>query len=226
MTTDEQTTDPPIAGLDVAVQSSAPGVDPENRAGDRASLFEAYRGDRVTTWIEASGPGMEPLIQPGDRLLVAFGARPERTGQVILCAVGGNLIAHRLVAHRTLTGPTGEPTVRLIAKGDAEALPDRAIAAESVVGVVRAIRRREDGRLVSYGLDDMPSELVAVVSWWGGRAARRSPRIARYAPARFGPALQVALVMLSRLPTRLVTAVVPWLAQETRADMMRHRAAD
>lgn len=189
MTTDDQATDPSIA----------------------------YRSNRVTAWIEAPGPGMEPLIQPGDRLLVAFGARPEHTGQVILCAVGGKFIAHRLVAHRTLTDPTGQPRVRLIAKGDAEALPDRAIAPESVVGIVRAIRR-EDGRLVSYGLDDTPSELVAVVSWWGGRAARRSPRVARYAPPRFGPVLQVALVMLSRLPTRFVTALVPWIAQETRAE--------
>lgn len=161
---------------------------------------------------------MEPLIQRGDLLLVAFGARPERTGQVILRAVAGSFVAHRLVAHRTLTGPSGEPTVRLIAKGDAEALPDRAIAPESVVGVVRAIRRRDDGRLVSYGLDDVPSELVAAVSWWGGRAARRSPRVAGHAPARFGPALQVALVMLSRLPTRIVTALMPWLAQETPAE--------
>jgi hypothetical protein len=206
MTIDEQTTASPIARADV-----------ERRAVARASLFEAYRGDRVTTWIEATGPGMEPLIQPGDGLLVAFGARPERTGQVILCAVGGNFVAHRLVAHRTLTGPTGQPNVRLIAKGDAEALPDRAIAPEAVVGVVRAIRR-EDGRLVSYGLDDTPSELVAVVSYWGGRAARRSRRVARYAPPRFGPALMLALVMLSRLPTRLITALMPWLAQETRAE--------
>jgi hypothetical protein len=184
----------------------------------RASLFEAYRGDRVTTWIEATGPGMEPLIQPGDRLLVAFGARPERTGQVILCSVDGTFIAHRLVAHRTITGPAGEPIVRLIAKGDAEALPDRAIAPKSVVGVVQAIRRAGDGRLVSYGLDDTPGELVAVVSWWGGRAARRSRRVARHAPARFGPALLLGLVMLSRVPTRLVTALMPWLVQETRAE--------
>jgi hypothetical protein len=184
----------------------------------RATLFEAYRADRVTTWIEAPGPGMEPLIRPGDRLLVAFGARPERTGQVILCSVDGAFVAHRLVAHRTLGGPAGEPIVRLIAKGDAEALPDRAIAPESVVGVVQAIRRGGDGRLVGYGLDDTPSELVAVVSWWGGRAARRSRRLARYAPPRFGPALLIALVMLSRIPTRLITALMPWLVQETRAE--------
>ncbi|MGZ8501526.1 MAG: S24/S26 family peptidase [Candidatus Limnocylindrales bacterium] len=190
----------------------------EGRSLARATLFEAYRRDRVTTWIEATGPSMEPLIHPGDRLLVAFGARPERTGQVILCAVDGRFVAHRLVAHRVLTDPAGDPLVRLIAKGDAEALPDRAIAPESVVGIVQAIRRGEDGRRISYGLDDTPSAVVAVVSWWGGRAARRSRRVARHAPPRFGPALLFALLTLSRVPTRVITALMPWLAQETRAE--------
>lgn len=190
----------------------------EGRSLARATLFEAYRRDRVTTWIEATGPSMEPLIHPGDRLLVAFGARPERTGQVILCAVDGRFVAHRLVAHRVLTDPAGDPLVRLIAKGDAEALPDRAIAPESVVGIVQAIRRGEDGRRISYGLDDTPSAVLAVVSWWGGRAARRSRRVARHAPPRFGPALLFALLTLSRVPTRVITALMPWLAQETRAE--------
>lgn len=190
----------------------------ERRAVARAALFEGYRRDRATTWIEATGPSMEPLIHPRDRLLVAFGARPERTGQVILCAVDGRFVAHRLVAHRIAIDPAGDPLVRLIAKGDAEALPDRAIAPESVVGIVQAIRRAEGGRVVKYGLDDTPSALVAVVSWWGGRAARRSRRVARLAPPRLGPALLIALLTLSRVPTRVITALMPWLAQETRAE--------
>jgi hypothetical protein len=188
------------------------------RAVARAALFEAYRRDRVTTWIEATGPSMEPLIHPGDRLLVAFGGRPERTGQVILCAVDGRFVAHRLVAHRVVTDPAGDPLVRLIAKGDAEALPDRAIAPGSVVGIVQAIRRAESGRVVRYGLDDTPSEVVALVSWWSGRAARHSRRVARHAPPRYGPALLFALLTLSRVPTRVITALMPWLAQETRAE--------
>jgi hypothetical protein len=184
----------------------------------RAALFEDYRRDRVTTWIEATGPGMAPLIQPRDRLLVAFGARPERTGQVILCAVGSRFVVHRLVAHRLITDTTGRPLIRLIAKGDAEALPDRAIAPESVVGIVQAIGRSEDGRLVRYGLDDTPSEVLALVSWWSGRAARRSSRIASHAPPQLGPAVLVALLTLSRVPTRLITALMPWLVQEPRAE--------
>ena len=191
----------------------------DRRALARAALFEAYRRDRVTTWIEATGPSMEPLIHPGDRLLVAFGARPERTGQVILCAVDGRFVAHRLVAHRIVTDPAGDPLVRLIAKGDAEALPDRAIAPESVVGVVQAIRRGEERppRSATAWMTP-PSAVVAVVSWWGGRAARRSRRVARHAPPRLEPALLIALLTLSRVPTRVITALMPWLAQETRAE--------
>jgi hypothetical protein len=122
------------------------------------------------------------------------------------------------VAHRVVTDPAGDPLVRLIAKGDAEVLAHRAIAPESVVGIVQAIRRGGDGRIVSYGLDDTPSAIVAVVSWWSGRAARRSRRVARHAPPQLGPALLVALLTLSRVPTRVITALMPWLAQETRAE--------
>lgn len=190
----------------------------DGRALAREALFEGYRRDRVTTWIEATGPSMEPLIHPGDRLLVAFGTRPERTGQVILCAVGGRFVAHRLVAHRTVTDAEGNPVVRLIAKGDAEIMPHRAIAPASVIGIVQAIRRGETGPVIHYGLDDTPSAVVAVVSWWCGRAARQSRRVAQHAPPRLGLALAITLLTLSRVPTRLITALMPWLAQETRAE--------
>ncbi|MDP9482302.1 MAG: hypothetical protein M3P84_03670 [Chloroflexota bacterium] len=176
--------------------------------------FETYRRDRVSTWIEAIGSNMEPLIGAGDRLLVAFGARPERTGQVILYAVDGRLVARRMVAHRIVTDPAGVPLVRLIAKGDAELLPDRAIAPESVLGVVQAIHRGEDDRLIRYGLDDTPSAVVAAVSWWGAQAARRSRRVARHAPPAVGPALLFGLLTLSQVPTRVITGVMPRLAQE------------
>lgn len=183
----------------------------------RAALFERYRADRVTAWIEAGGPSMEPTIHPGDRLLVAFGQRPERTGQVILCAVDGAFVAHRLVAHRLVGVGAGAPVVRLIAKGDAEALPDRSIAVDDVIGVVRAIRR-SDGRMVTAGLDDTPGAIVARVSWWSGAVARVGRRLARHAPARTGRPLLSTLLILSRVPTRLITALMPWFVQETRAE--------
>jgi len=183
----------------------------------RAALFERYRADRAAVWIEATGLSMTPLIRPGDRLLVGFGERPHHTGQVILCAVDEAFVAHRLVAHRLVVDREGRPSVRLIAKGDAEAFPDRSVASGDVFGVVRAIRRA-DGRVVTVGLDDTPGAIVALASWWGGRAARFGRRLARRAPARTGPPLMSTLLILSRVPTRLITALMPWFVQETRAE--------
>jgi hypothetical protein len=188
----------------------------DHRHVARAALFERYRAERVRTWIEATGPSMEPLIQSGDRLLVAFGERPDHTGQVILAAVDGIFVAHRLVATRLVANGTG-PTVRLIAKGDAEPFPDRSIAPADVVGVVRAIRRK-DGRIVTVGLDDTPAAVVAIVSWWSGVAARVGRRLARSIPPSAGRPLLATLLILSRAPTRLITALMPWLVQETRAE--------
>ena len=189
----------------------------DSRVLARAAVFERYRADRVTAWIEATGPSMEPTIHPGDRLLVAFGERPERTGQVIVCTVAGAFVAHRLVAHRLVAVGSDAPVVRLIAKGDAEALPDREIAVGDVVGVVRAVRRG-DGRVVTLGLDDTPGAIVARVSWWSGSAARLGRRLARHAPANTERPLVSVVLVLSRVPTRLITALMPWLVQEIRAE--------
>jgi hypothetical protein len=142
---------------------------------------------------------------------------------------GADRPGHPVCRRRDLRGPpAGGPSDRdrrrrpaagpAHRQGDAAALPDRAIAPESVVGIVQAIRRSADGRVLSYGLDDTRSAVVAVVSWWGGRAARRSRHIASHAPAGLSPAVLVALVTLSRVPTRVITALMPWLVQETRAE--------
>lgn len=189
--------------------------DPRTTA--RIGLFERYRTDRVAAWIEATGSSMEPLIQPGDRLLVAFGERPEHTGQVILWQLDGTFVAHRLVAHRLVSDGRGGAAVRLIAKGDAEAYADRAIGSGDVFGVVRKVRHR-DGRVDSRGLDDTPGELVALLSWWGGQIARLGRMAARRAPAPAGGLLLSCLLILSRVPTRVLTALMPWLVQETRAE--------
>jgi peptidase S24-like protein len=187
------------------------------RAIARTGLFQRYRTDRVAAWIEVTGTSMEPLIQPGNRLLVTFGERPERTGQVILCSIDGAFVAHRLVSHRLIPAGSGVPSVRLIAKGDAEAYPDRSIAAEDVYGVVHAVRRA-DGRLVTAGLDDTPGAIVALASWWGGSAAWLGRRMIRHAPAATAPPLLSTLLILSRLPIRVITALMPWLVPETRAE--------
>ncbi len=202
---------PERAGL----EGEAPAADSRRLA--RVALFARYRRERTAAWIEASGPSMQPTIHPGDRLLVAFGQRPERTGQVILCAIDGVFVAHRLVAHRLVAVGADAPVVRLIAKGDAEALPDRSIAVDDVVGVIRAIRR-SDGRIVTAGLDDTSGAIVARISWWSGAVARVGRRLTRHAPARTGRPVSTTLLILSRVPTRLITALMPWFVQETRAE--------
>ena len=191
------------------------GIDP--RAVARAGLFERYRTDRVMAWIEVTGSSMEPIIHSGNRVMVAFGERPERTGQVILCAVDGAFVAHRLVSYRLVSGASEVPSLRLIAKGDAEAYPDRSIAPGDVYGVVRAVRRA-DGRIVKSGLDDTPGGIVALASWWGGSAAWLGRRLLRHAPARTALPLLTTLLILSRVPTRVITALMPWLDQESRAE--------
>jgi Peptidase S24-like len=190
---------------------------PELRALARAGLFEHYRAARTTAWIEATGTSMVPLIHPGDRLLVAFGERADHTGQVILCAVGEAFVAHRLVAHRLVADRSDTPAVRLIAKGDAEVYPDRAVSPAEVLGVVQAVRHH-DGRVVTAGLDDTSGAIVALASWWGGSTARFGRRLARHAPPSAGRPLLTTLLILSRVPTRLLTALMPWLVQETRAE--------
>ena len=191
------------------------GSDP--RVVARTGLFQGYRTDRIAAWIEVTGSSMEPIIHPGDRLLVAFGERPERTGQVILCAVDGAFVAHRLVSYRLIPTGSGVPSIRLIAKGDAEAYPDRSIAPDDVYGVVHAVRRA-DRRIVTVGLDDTTGAIVALASWWGGSAAWLGRRVLRHAPPRTAPWLLSTLLVLSRVPTRVITALMPWLVQETRAE--------
>jgi hypothetical protein len=190
---------------------------PGHRTVARAGLFEQYRSERATAWIEATGPSMEPLIHPGDRLQVAFGERADHTGQVILCAIDGAFVAHRLVAHRLVEDRPDGPSVRLIAKGDAEAYLDRPIDPADVFGVVRAVRQH-DGRVVTVGLDDTPGAVVALVSWWGGSAASFGRQLARQAPPSAARPLLSSLLILSRVPTRVITALMPWLRQETRAE--------
>ena len=124
------------------------------------------------------------MIHPGDRLLVAFGERPERTGQVILCAVDGAFVAHRLVAHRLVAVGADAPVVRLIAKGDAEACPtDRSPPTTSSASSGRS-GGATDGSSPP-GSTTRPGAIVARVSWWGGGAARLGRRL--LATPRLGP---------------------------------------
>lgn len=171
----------------------------------RAGLLESYRSDGRTTWLEATGRSMDPLIPAGSLLLVEFGAAPQRLGEVVLFRGPGGAVAHRLVARRR----TGDRLL-LIVKGDGEALADAVVAPEAVLGVVREVRL-PDGRPGGPAIARRRGAALARVSWWGGRAARLGGYAGRRAPTPLRPAAIAAAHALSRVPTRVFTAIIPRL---------------
>jgi hypothetical protein len=178
----------------------------------RAGLLESFRTDGRTTWLEATGRSMHPLIPAGSRLLVEFGAAPERLGDVILFRRPSGAVAHRLVGRRR----TGD-RVLLIVKGDGEALADSAVTPEQVLGVVREVRL-PDGRPGDRAIGRRRGAALARVSWWGGRAARLGGYAGRRAPAPLRPAAIAAAHALSRVPTRVFTAIIPRLDRGASAE--------
>jgi hypothetical protein len=85
---------------------------PDTRAIARVALFERYRADGATAWIEATGASMDPLIPAGSRLLVEFGRAPQRPGEVIVFRRDSAVIAHRFVARRGDATSGRSPTAR------------------------------------------------------------------------------------------------------------------
>ena len=171
------------------------------RTAARLGLIDAFRTTGRTSWVEATGRSMYPSIPPGSGLLVEFGRLPERRGEVIVFRRGETLVAHRLVARH------GD---RSIARGDGEAFADPPLDEGDILGVVRVVRR-PDGRtddLVGTGRRD---GVIAMVSWWSGRAAGVGARVLRRLPliptAR--RAAMSGLVGLSRVPTRVVSEALP-----------------
>jgi signal peptidase I len=83
---------------------------------------------------------MRPLIQQGDRIVVE-GTDDFRCGDIVVYRQGRHFLAHRLVAVRTC--PQQE-AVEIITKGDWNAVIDRPIRADwlvgRVIGVVRGAR--------------------------------------------------------------------------------------
>lgn len=184
---------------------------PDTKAIARVALFERYRADGATAWIEATGASMGSQVPPGSRLLVEFGTAPARTGEVIVFRRDAAIVAHRFVARR---GDAGQ--ARIIAKGDAEALPDRPIEGGDVLGVVRAVET-PDGRALRATLGGRSGALVARVSWWSGRAGRATRRLAIRAPRPLRRAAVSGALSLSRVPTRVLTATMPRLDRGTSA---------
>ena len=182
------------------------------RALARHGLLERYRADGSRSWLEAAGSSMHPMLPAGTHLLVEFGRAPERIGEVVLFRRGEGLVAHRFVARRTVDG-----RATFIAKGDGEALADPPIDPGAVLGVVCEARLR-DGRAAPGPLGGLRGELLAHVSWWCGRTGRASARAARRAPAPVHRLVAITALSLSRVPTRVVMALIPRLERGASAE--------
>ena len=175
----------------------------EARSIARAGLLESYRSHGRTRWMEATGRSMDPLIPAGSLLLIEFGAKPERIGEIVLFRRPSGAVAHRLVA-RLRVGDE----VRLVAKGDGEALADPAFAPGAVLGVVRDVRL-PDGRPGRAAIARRRGTALARVSRWSGNVARIGGYAGRRAPIQLRPGMIAAAYALSRVPTRFLTAMIP-----------------
>lgn len=180
------------------------------RDAARSGLLESYRRDRAEAWLTTRGRSMLPLIRPGSRVLIEFGASPA-IGEVILFALGGAHVAHRVVGrHRA---PASE---LLIVKGDAEPYPDRALEPAEILGVVRAVRWGDEAQSRLAGLDGRGGRLIASTSLWSGRAARIGRRVVTRGPRQFRLAGLRTIEIFARVPTRLVMAPITLFGAERR----------
>ena len=166
---------------------------------------------------------MRPLIPAGSRLLVEFGGRPQRVGDVILFRRDERLVAHRVVALRA-EGPVS----LVVPKGDGETYLDPAIDAADVLGVIRDVVR-PDGTRALGAIAPRSGSLIGRVSWWSGRAAGFATRSVRRStlPRSIRRVALRAFLALSRVPTRVTLAIMPRLdrgdpaGKEVNANVLR-----
>lgn len=164
-------------------------MDPRDLA--RTAMLETWRRDGAEATIEATGGSMLPLIHPGDRLLVGFGERDARVGDVILFRHGGLIVAHRVVGTRTRDGDR-----RLIAKGDNEPFATEDVASSDLLGVVRTVDRGSRAPS-ARGLGGVSGVVTARVSRIGGSLTRAGAR--RTSPITKLPIAGAAFVARSAL---------------------------
>ncbi len=171
------------------------------RAIALVGLYRSYGQSGRQVWLETSGTSMHPLVRPGGRILVDFGARPSGIGEVVLFERRDVIVAHRIVGRRRRGGRE-----QLIVKGDAEAYFDPPIGRDDVLGVVRGLRRADDGPIERRGLAGRRSRVIAGVSRWSGRGARIAHRVAVRSPSSIRGVALRAIPTLARVPTRLIVA--------------------
>jgi hypothetical protein len=157
---------------------------------------------------------MQPLILAGSSLLVEFGARPERCGEVILFQSGDTLVSHRIVGLRRRAGRTF-----LLTKGDAEPFFDGLVDPGDVLGVVRAVRHREEDPPNRIGCTDSWAQRVALASACGGHLAARLRRLAGRLPQPIRIRALRAVPPLAATPTWAATTVA---ARRQRRHVVAH----
>lgn len=95
--------------------------------------------------VRFAGDSMRPTIEPGGEVIVAWGRMPA-DGEVGVFVADERLLVHRVLARRGSV---------LLTRGDAAALPDLPLPAESVLGSVRRVTIGSEARPVP----DAPSSL-------------------------------------------------------------------
>ena len=184
----------------------------------RRALFEIYRQQAASSWIEADGQSMQPLIHPGDWMLVEFGALPTAVGEIVLFSRGDSVVAHRVVAHRRGSAP-------LITKGDAEPYCDPPLGAADVLGVVRALRHGPHSPPSGAGCRGPSARAIARVSRWSGRGAALARRMATVLPDPVRRAALSAIPPLARVVAQALLAPICWAARihAVRSDRAERR---
>ncbi len=113
---------------------------------DRQPLPEHIKNAALEMWRESQGlhlipihgSSMLPLILDGDQLLISYGVKNFRRGDLVVFQQKGELIAHRLLSKKL---SDNDPT--FMTKGDNVLRPDPLIPANEILGKVLMIHRGE-----------------------------------------------------------------------------------
>lgn len=172
---------------------------------DAALTHWAAVGRRST--FPMAGRSMWPFLREGDQVTVVHGDYSHRPGTLIVYRHGDGLAVHRLLRVFTLHG---EPVMLL--RGDNNARPDPPLHQERWVGRVVAIQRSNQvyhvdsplwvgaGWLIAF-----LGRMTATLEGWASAGRRRLfPNRPAEGPGR----LHQVVLLMSRLPIRLITFVL------------------